>query len=138
MGCWPWRVRRMHLSTEGHAQEPATLLAEFRNVTLNEEENDMPTLVPLNTTFHNGVPCGSERGARIEQLAEPHACEAAFVVHAPTLCAHPQLAPPAPREPQVISCVANNAENVNTPSEPADNSDRQDDGANFEDRATLD
>merc|ERR1712083_272849 len=66
----------------------------------------MGTLVPLNTTFHNGVPCDSSRGARITQIAEPMACEASFVVHAPSLCSHPKLAPPPPKEPQVISCVA--------------------------------
>merc|ERR1712083_224958 len=73
---------------------------------VNEDVSSLPTMVPLNTTFHNGVPCDSSRGARITMIAEPMACEASFVVHAPSLCSHPKLAPPPPKEPQVISCVA--------------------------------
>merc|ERR1712107_139291 len=52
--------------------------------------------------------------ATITMIAEPMACEASFVVHAPSLCSHPKLAPPPPKEPQVISCVADRTSSLFT------------------------
>merc|ERR1712060_939332 len=81
-------------------------------------------------------------GARIEQLEEPLACEVSFVVHAPTLCAHPKLAPPPPREPQVISCVADKtsslfaSDNQLQDSSLTDTSDEDDGSADLADDST--
>merc|ERR1712217_238409 len=93
-------------------QDNASVHVHWQPQFVNEDVSSLPTVVPLNTTFHNGVPCDSLRGARITQIAEPTACEALFVVHAPSPCAHPKLAPPPPREPQVISCVADKSSSL--------------------------
>merc|ERR1712066_457703 len=123
-------------------QDNASVHVHWQPQFVNEDVSALPTEVPLNTTFHNGVPCNSVRGARITQIAEPMACEAAFVVHAPSLCAHLKLAPPPPREPQVISCVADKtsslfaSDNQLQGSSLTDTSDEDDGSADLADDST--
>ena len=72
-------------------------------------DGELPSTVPLNATFRDGVPCSSEAGAYIQRLTEPHACQVEVDVHVAALCAHPQLLPRPPREAQEITCVADEA-----------------------------
>jgi len=85
-----------------------TVLVSWRPQGLDEQDisANLSPYVPANATYHGGLRCDSDPGAYIEKLAEPQACQAEFVVHAAALCAHPRLAPPQPRETQVITCLA--------------------------------
>jgi len=86
----------------------ATVLVSWQPQGLGEQDTSakLSPYVPANATYRGGLRCDSDPGAYIENLAEPQACQAEFVVHAAALCAHPRLAPPQPRETQVITCLA--------------------------------
>lgn len=70
----------------------------------DDGEEDPSPVVPLSMTYRDGVACDSDPIAFIELLSEPQACQAEFVLHVASLCAHPALLPQQPRETQVISC----------------------------------
>lgn len=84
-----------------------TMLVSWQLQGLGDEAEAVPPpLVFANASFNGGLRCDADGSAYIERLAEPQACQAEFVVHAAALCAHPRLAPPPPREAQVIACAA--------------------------------
>lgn len=70
----------------------------------DDGEEDPNPIVPLSMTYRDGVACDSDPIGFIELLSEPQACQAEFVLHVASLCAHPALLPQQPRETRVISC----------------------------------
>jgi len=78
-----------------------------------EDENvtALPSIVPQNWTFRSGVSCDSRADAYIESVSENNArsCRFEMNVHVASLCSHPRLMPPQPREAQTIQCNADRA-----------------------------
>lgn len=83
---------------------------------VGDGEGELPTIVSLSATFHNGVACDSDQGAIVEKFSDVQACHAEIVVHVAALCAHPQLMPPVAWEPQVIACAMENEAHKTAPS----------------------
>jgi len=88
------------------AQEQDPVLGSIPTMQLEQEA---PVVVSTAAAFRDGITCAAEPTAFIEKLLEPYSCQAELVVHVASLCAHPRLAPPRPRDPQAISCVASDA-----------------------------
>eukprot|EP00930_Biecheleria_cincta_P043459 TRINITY_DN29840_c0_g1_i1.p1 TRINITY_DN29840_c0_g1~~TRINITY_DN29840_c0_g1_i1.p1 ORF type:complete len:878 (+),score=178.42 TRINITY_DN29840_c0_g1_i1:88-2721(+) len=84
-------------------QEQDPVLGNIPALELNDEQ---PLLVPMKAAYRDGTSCAAAPTAYIEKLLEPYSCQAELVVHVASLCAHPRLAPPRPREAQAITCVA--------------------------------
>jgi len=107
---WPRSsVQVLRATVDEIFHETGTILVTWLPSDQLEEDVDLTTLpdtVPLSTAYHEGVPCDSRGGARIEEVAEVQACSTEFIVHVPELCAHPRLVPPRPRDTQVINCIA--------------------------------
>merc|ERR1712232_888428 len=76
----------------------------------DQDIGELPSVIPFSWAYHEGVPCDSTSGGnRIELITETQACHTEFVVHSAELCTHPRLAPPHPKEAQVISCSAHSS-----------------------------
>jgi len=111
---WPYTAAvNVHYAVVADVRRDGSGTLEVRWQPRFEDDNvtALPLVVPQKWSFRNGVACDTNVDAYIETVSEIQArsCRFEMSVHVASLCAHPRLVPPQPREAQTIHCNADRA-----------------------------
>lgn len=106
---WPNSAVRVLRATMGklvHEEGETLVEVMYEPTGMEDDEAELPAVVPLNVTYKDGTLCDVEVSAFLSRAVELQACHFEFAMHVPSLCAHPQLLPRLGQEPQAIECLA--------------------------------